>query len=107
MNYLPFSILFVSGLILTVGDLVFKSWAEKGMGYSLLYAFGVIAYLVGSLLLVESYKFDVNIAVAGLIQIMLNTLILVACTYFYFHEPLTARQIVGIVLAVVSLYLIR
>ncbi len=107
MNYLPFLILFVSGLVLTVGDLIFKSWALKGMGYSFLYLFGVIAYLIGSLLLVESYKHDVNIVVAGIMQIMLNTLILVAFTYFYFHEPLTVKQIIGIILAVVSLYLIR
>lgn len=107
MNYLPLVILFISGLVLTVGDLIFKSWALKGMGYSFLYVFGVIAYLAGSLLLVESYKYDVNIVVAGIIQILLNTVILVAFTYFYFHEPLTAKQIVGIILAVVSLYLIK
>ena len=107
MNYLPFGILFISGIVLTVGDLIFKSWALKGMGYSLLYVFGVIAYLVGSLLLVESYKFDVNIVVAGIVQILLNTIILVAFTYFYFHEPLTAKQIAGIILAVVALWLIR
>ncbi len=107
MNYLPFIILFVSGLVLTVGDLIFKSWALKGMSYSFLYVFGVITYLIGSLLLVESYKYDVNIVVAGIIQILLNTIILVAFTYFYFHEPLTAKQIVGIILAVVSLYLIK
>jgi drug/metabolite transporter (DMT)-like permease len=107
MNYLPFIILFVSGLVLTIGNLIFKSWAVKGAGYSLLYVFGITAYLIGSLLLVESYKHDVNIVVAGIVQIMLNTVILVAFTYFYFHEPLTAKQIIGIVLAVVSLYLIR
>ncbi len=107
MNYLPFLILFVSGLVLTVGDLVFKSWVTKGMGYSFLYVFGVIAYLIGSLLLVESYKHDVNIVVAGIVQILLNTIILVIFTYFYFHEPLTAKQIIGIILAVISLYLIR
>jgi drug/metabolite transporter (DMT)-like permease len=107
MNYLPLSILFISGIVLTIGDLIFKSWAVKGMGYSLLYVFGVITYLAGSLLLVESYKYDVNIVVAGIIQILLNTVILVVFTYFYFHEPLTAKQIVGIILAVVSLYLIK
>ena len=107
MNYLPFIILFISGLVLTVGDLIFKSWALKGMGYSLFYVFGILTYLIGSLLLVESYKYDVNIVVAGIIQILLNTIILVAFTYFYFHEPLTTKQIIGIILAVVSLYLIR
>lgn len=107
MNYLSFIILFVSGLILTVGDLVFKSWAVKGMGYNLLYFFGICTYLTGSLLLVESYKHDINIVVAGVVQILLNTIILIIFTYFYFHEPLSVRQIIGIILAVISLYLIR
>jgi len=107
MNYLPYLILFISGLILTIGDLIFKSWALKGACYSLIYVFGIIAYLIGSMLLVESYKLDVNIAVAGVIQIIFNTLILVIFTYFYFHEPLTTKQIAGLVLAVISLYLIR
>ena len=107
MNYLSFIILFVSGLVITVGDLIFKSWATKGMGYSMLYVFGILTYLVGSLLLVETYKHDANIAVAAIIQVLFNVIILSFFTYFYFHEPLTARQIAGIVLAVESLYLIK
>ena len=107
MGLLPFFVLFVGGVVLTVGDIVFKSWVENGMGYSLLYAFGVIVYLLGSMLLVESYKFDVNIGVAGIVQVLFNTIILVIFTYLYFHEPLTIRQICGIVLAVISLYLIK
>ncbi len=107
MGLIPFVVLFIGGVVLTVGDLVFKTWVEKGMGYSLLYIFGVFVYLIGSMLLVESYKYDVNIAVAGIVQVLFNTIILVIFTYFYFHEPLTTKQFAGIILGVLSIYLIR
>jgi drug/metabolite transporter (DMT)-like permease len=107
MNYIAFGILFLSGAILTVGDVVLKYWVEKGQNYqSLLYIFGVLAYLAGSVLLVESYKHDVNIAIAGVLQIMLNTIILLLFTYLFFKEPLTAKQILGIFVGVFSIYLL-
>jgi drug/metabolite transporter (DMT)-like permease len=58
------------------------------------------------MLLVESYKHDINIVSAGIIQILFNTIILVVFTYFYFHEPLTVVQIIGLVLGLISIYLI-
>lgn len=108
MTFLPIAILFLGGLVLTVGDVVFKNWVEKGASYaSGIYIAGILLYLLGGILLVESYKYDINIVSAGVIQVLFNTLILVLFTYFYFNEPLTATQIVGIALAVTSIYLIR
>ena len=107
MNPIAIIVLIFSGLILTVGDIVLKYWVEKGSDYtSLLYLFGVLTYLGGSLLLVESYKHDVNIAVAGILQIMFNTIILLLFTYLFFKEPLTTRQIIGIFVGITSIYLI-
>lgn len=107
MGLLPFAILFVGGLVVTVGDLLFKSWVERGMGYSLLYVFGIFTYVIGSVLLVQTFKYDVNIAVASIVQVLLNIIILVLFTYFYFHEPLTAKQIAGLALGMVAIYLIK
>lgn len=107
MNYIAFTILFLSGLVLTVGDVVLKYWVEKGQSYhSILYIIGVTTYLIGSLLLVESYKHDINIAIAGILQIVFNTIILLLFTYLFFKEPLTAKQIVGIFVGVFSIYLL-
>ena len=102
----PILILFASGIILTVGDIVLKSWVEKGAAYSFMYASGVALYLAGSVMLAESYKYQINIATAGVIQILFNTIILLAFTYFYFKEPLSTGQIVGVVLGVVAIWLI-
>lgn len=107
MQMIPLVILFLGGVVLTAGDLVFKSWVEKGMGYSLIYFFGIALYVIGSMALVESYKHDVNIALAGIVQVVFNTVVLLLFTFFYFKEPITARQGVGLFLSVVSIYLIR
>ena len=107
MNIVPISILFLSGIILTAGDLVFRTWVTKGSSmHSLIYIVGIALYLGGSMLLVESYKHDINIVSAGVIQILFNTIILIAFTYLYFHEPLTVTQIIGVGLGIVSIYLI-
>ncbi len=108
MNQVAIIILFVSGTILTVGDILLKYWVEKGSTYSsALYVFGIVAYLIGSMLLVESYKHDINIAVAGILQIMFNTIILVLFTYLFFKEPLTTKQILGILVGMTSIYLLK
>jgi multidrug transporter EmrE-like cation transporter len=107
MNYIALIILFLSGVVLTVGDVVLKYWVEKGQSYhSILYVIGVATYLAGSLLLVESYKHDVNIAIAGILQIMFNTIVLVLFTYLFFKEPLATKQIIGIFVGMVSIYLL-
>jgi len=107
MHLTPILILFLSGTILTAGDVVFKNWVEKGSHMnSAIYYIGISLYLIGTMLLIESYKHDVNIVSAGIIQILFNTIILLVFTYFYFHEPLTMVQIFGVILGVVSIYLI-
>lgn len=101
------AILFAGGILLTMGDLIFKNWVEKGAIYSFTYFLGIMLYLLGSMALVESYKYDINIVAAGIIQVLFNTIILVVFTYFYFHEPLTYSQIAGILLGVAAIYLLK
>lgn len=99
----PLLILFASGIILTIGDVVLKSWVEKGAAYSLMYAGGVALYLAGSMMLAESYKYEINIAAAGVIQVLFNTIILLGFTYFFFKEPLSAGQIAGVALGMIAI----
>ncbi|MCF7865050.1 MAG: hypothetical protein K9M11_00905 [Candidatus Pacebacteria bacterium] len=48
-----------------------------------------------------------NIVAAGIIQVLFNTIILVLVTYFYFHEDLTSLQVAGVILGIISIYLIK
>lgn len=108
MHVVPLIILFIGGLILTAGDVLFKFWVEKNGAYlSNLYVVGILLYLVGSMFLVQSYKYDMNIVSAGIIQVLFNTIILVLVSYFYFNENLTLLQVIGVILGVVSIYLIK
>jgi drug/metabolite transporter (DMT)-like permease len=108
MHILPIIILFLSGVVLTAGDIFFRTWTEKGLSmHTPIYFAGLFLYIIGSMLLVESYKHDINIVSAGLIQILFNTIILIIFTYFYFHEPLTNLQIVGVFMGIASIFLIR
>lgn len=108
MYQLPLIILFIGGIILTAGDILFKFWVEKsGTYFSNLYIVGILLYLIGSMFLVQSYKYDINIVSAGIIQVLFNTIILVVVSYFYFHENLTALQVAGVILGVISIYLIK
>jgi drug/metabolite transporter (DMT)-like permease len=101
-------ILFIGGAVLTAGDILFKFWVEKnGVYFSGLYTLGIFLYLIGSMFLVQSYKYNMNIVAAGIIQVLFNTIILVVVSYFYFNETLTATQVVGVVLGIISIYLIK
>lgn len=108
MSSLPLIILFIGGIILTLGDIIFKFWVEKSGTYlSSMYILGIFLYLLGSMFLVESYKYDMNIVAAGIIQVLFNTIILVLVSYFYFHENLTLLQVAGVILGIISIYLIK
>lgn len=101
-------ILFIGGVVLTAGDIVFKFWVERHGSYmSLLYSVGILLYLIGSLFLVQSYKHDMNIVAAGIIQVLFNTIVLVLVSHFYFNETLTSIQVAGVILGIISIYLIK
>lgn len=108
MQSIGLAVLFVGGIILTAGDIVFKYWVEKHASMtSWLYAAGILLYLVGSMFLVESYKHNMNIVAAGIIQVLFNTIILVLVSYFYYNETLTGTQVIGVILGIISIYLIK
>src|SRR3989338_6810274 len=62
-------LLAIGGIILTVGDIIFKSWVEKP--HTGMYVLGLAVYLVGLMFLVQSFKFE-NIAVASTIFVIFN-----------------------------------
>ena len=84
----------------------------------MIYFVGSVARAVGLVVRIEDRvpknglekrenKYDMNIVSAGIIQVLFNTIILVMVFYFYFHENLTALQVTGVILGVISIYLIK
>jgi multidrug transporter EmrE-like cation transporter len=100
----PLLWMFVGGIIVTVGDIIFKFWAEQQSAY--LFVAGILVYLTGTLFLIQSFR-TTNIAVASMIFIIFNIIALTLVSWFYFDEKLSTLQLVGLVLALGSVALLE
>ncbi len=94
----------IGGTILTIGDIVFKYYAQKP--HTSLYFSGLLIYLLGLTFLVQSFKSE-NMAVASTIFVIINVIILSLVSWLYFKEPLSMYQMVGIVVACVGVVLLE
>jgi multidrug transporter EmrE-like cation transporter len=96
-NFLPFLLLFVGGSVLTAGDIIMKKWV--GNNNWLVFASGLLVYLVGLCFLASSFKYK-NIAIASIIFVLFNVITLSLVSWRYFKEALSPLQIIGVVLGV-------
>ena len=100
----PLLLLIIGGSILTVGDILFKFYAESQRFP--LYAFGIFTYVIGLLFLVQTFKTE-NIATASAIFVIANILTLLAVSHFYFHEQISVLQTVGLILAIIAIFFLE
>lgn len=102
-----FTWVFVGGLILTIGDLLFKKWVVHGASYvSLLYIGGMVLYLVGLFCLVESFKHE-HMAVASALFVVVNIVSLSLVSALVYGEYLTTVQALGLVCATIAIVLLE
>jgi len=99
-QYLPFIILFIGGLVLTMGDIVMKKWVVNNN--IPLFITGLAIYLIGLIFLAISFKYK-NIAVASTIFVIFNIITLSLVSWFYFKETLTMFQLIGIAFGAISI----
>jgi multidrug transporter EmrE-like cation transporter len=104
MNPIAFILLFVGGIILTVGDIFMKKWVGTNNYY--FYFAGLVIYIVSLNLLAFSFKYK-NIAVASIIYIIFNIVTLSIVSWFYFKETLNTMQMVGITLGLISVIVLE
>jgi multidrug transporter EmrE-like cation transporter len=114
--------LITGGVLLTVGDLFMKAWAVSTNKYNYFigiffwilgsvstnkynYFIGIFFWILGSLFLAWTYKYE-NLAIATLFYIIVNILTLALVSSFYYHEPLSIKQTIGLLLGLVSIFLI-
>ena len=97
-------IMFLSGSLLTIGDIAMKKWVVSK--YHSFYLFGMLAYFIGLNFLAKSYTFK-NLAVATIIINIINvvTLSLVSC--FIFKDALSTKQIIGLCLAILAITILE
>jgi multidrug transporter EmrE-like cation transporter len=99
MKFLPFILLFFGGIVLTIGDIVMKEWVKSNR--LSLYIIGLFIYLIGLIFLSQSFKFK-NIAVASILLVLFNVITLTAVSIFFFKEPPSLKQGIGIALGLVA-----
>ena len=104
MHYTPLVLVITAGLILTVGDIVLKEWVVKS--YNTFYIAGLLLYFISMNLLAQSYKYE-DIAVASMVMVVFNVVTLTLVGYFIFHENITAYELTGIFLGIVSVGLLE
>lgn len=99
--------LVIGGTLLTLGDIVLKSWMVRELPYaSARYAGGLLLYLVAMICLVESFR-RYHIAAASVLLVVCNVVILLVVSWLYFGEKISAVQLAGVALALVSVALIE
>lgn len=101
---LPLLLLFIGGAIDTAGDLVMKTWVVSNR--RTVFILGLVIYLIGLVWLAESYKYE-KIAVASIIFVVFNVIILAVVSWLYFKEPLTTVQIIGILMGIGAVALLE
>ncbi len=104
MHLYAFIVLFSGGVILTIGDIVFKYW--MGHSHPLIYAAGFVLYMIGLVLLIKSYQYQ-NIAVASTIFELVNVVTLAIVSWLLFKEGLTHTQLGGVFLAIVAVFMLE
>ena len=97
-------ILILGGLILTIGDIVFKFYAETSKSF--LYVIGIIIYIIGLMFLVQTFKTE-NIAVASAVFVIVNIVSLLMISRFYFGEQLSLLQLIGLVIAIIAILILE
>lgn len=100
----PLALLFVGGIILTIGDIAAAEWVRIGNHY--MYFLVFIFYFLGMILLMNSYKSE-DIPVASLVMVIFNVVILFFVGIFMFGEEASLIKIIGIFLCFVSIFLLE
>lgn len=97
----PLLMILSGSLFLTVGDLIAKSWVthSKPVYFALTLGF----YLIGLVCLILSFRYK-NIAIASMMLIILNVVILALWSWFIYGETLTYTEIIGLALAMIALF---
>ncbi len=104
MSYLPIILVVLSGLILTIGDIAMKEWVLNSK--HIYYILGLAIYVIGLMFLAQTFKYK-NIAVASIMVVIFNVVILSIVSWIFFKEDLSFMQIVGILLGLASVGLLK
>ena len=96
--------LIIAGGLLVTGDLTFRFWMNGEN--RILYFAGLFQYFAAMVLLVQSYRTH-HIAIASVIMTIFNASVVTLILWLFFGDSLSGKQIAGMVLAVVGIFLLE
>ncbi len=94
-------LIFIAGLLLTVGDLILRSWVGNPDVWRL-YVFGVIFYFIALNFLARSYRFE-NIAIASVIMEVFNMVTYLAISYWKYGDTISRLEVVWLLLGIAAI----
>jgi multidrug transporter EmrE-like cation transporter len=100
-NLYPLLIILSGSLFLTAGDIIAKTWVTHNKPIHFALTLGL--YLIGLICLVLSFRYK-NIALASMMLIILNVVILALWSWIVYDEILTRTELIGLALAMIALF---
>lgn len=97
-------LILIGSLVTTAGDIVMKEWTVTDK--RTLYLAGMLVYLVGLNFLARSYRYE-NIAVASLVFVILNIVVLALVSYLLFGEGLSPLRLVGMGVGLLAIVILE
>jgi len=104
MKNIGILLLLISGIILTIGDVIMKEWTRNNK-FSW-FSFGMIFYIVASVLISYSFKYK-NIAIATMIYVVFNVFLLTVISWFYFKEKMNLMDFIGLGMGLASIMILE
>jgi drug/metabolite transporter (DMT)-like permease len=98
------------GIGMVFGDVLMKNWANQlysMQGSGLLYLVGALFIYSVSLTYYGLQLRSTNFSIATILPIIINILIVLLITIFYYHEPLSSKQWLGVFLGFCAVILLR
>lgn len=98
------------GIAFTVGDVLMKVWSNQNYSFV---GTGLLTFLVALLIYGAGFVYyglqlrTSNFGVATLLPIVINILLVLMLTVFYYHEPLSTKQWVGALLGTAAVVLLH
>lgn len=100
----PFGWSLLCGIFLTLGDVVLRSWFETQQGSGFCIALSI--YTLGLLCMMMSC-FGQNIAVAGIVAVLINSLGYLLISYLVWGDTVNAREAIGIAMGLMTILVLE
>ena len=92
------------GVLLTVGDFVFRSWLEHQSGAG--FWVTLVIYIAGLLCMMLSC-FSENIAIAAILAVVINSVGYLAIAWLWWGDTINSREAIGVLVGIAAIAILE